>query len=151
MQVMDDFRPWTFRRLAGIVAGLAVHALFAVTVVHLFRFLCGRPPQPGNAWLPGNALLALQNQNIVAGETPLNYYSGVVFGIGNDVQSAQSNEQTGSAVLTQLQNLQGGVSGVDVNEESANLIRYQTAYQASAQVSAVIDQLLQTTITTFVP
>jgi flagellar hook-associated protein 1 len=98
-----------------------------------------------------NALLALQNQNIVAGETPLNYYAGTVFKIGNDVQSAQANQQTGSAVLQQIQNLQGGVSGVDINEEAANLIRYQTAYQASAQVSAVVDQLLQTTISEFTP
>jgi flagellar hook-associated protein 1 FlgK len=42
--------------------------------------------------------------------------------------------------------LQGGVSGVDVNEEAANLIRFQNAYQASAQISSIINNLLATTI-----
>lgn len=93
-----------------------------------------------------NALLALQNQNIVGGETPLNYYSGIVFKIGNDISSAQSSAQTGSAVLQQIQNLQQGVSGVDVNEEAANLIRYQSAYQASAEVSTAVNTLLQDTL-----
>jgi flagellar hook-associated protein 1 FlgK len=49
-------------------------------------------------------------------------------------------------VLKQIQNLQGGVSGVDINEEAANLIRFQNAYQASAQVTSVINSLMQTTI-----
>jgi flagellar hook-associated protein 1 FlgK len=93
-----------------------------------------------------NALLALQNNNIVAGQTPLGYYSDLVFKIGNDVSTAQSTQQAGSQTLLQLQNLQGGVSGVDINEEAANLMRFQTAYQASAQVATVINTLLQTTI-----
>jgi flagellar hook-associated protein 1 FlgK len=93
-----------------------------------------------------NALLALQNQPSVSGQTPLNYYSGLVFKLGNDVSSAQTQQQSGALVLQQIQNLQGGVSGVDINEEAANLIRFQNAYQASAQVSSVINSLLQTTI-----
>lgn len=93
-----------------------------------------------------SALAAIQNQNIVNGLTPIGAYSGVVFKIGNDVQSAQSNLEAGSLVLQQLKNLQGGISGVDINEESANLIRFQNAYTASAQVASVISTLLQTTI-----
>jgi len=93
-----------------------------------------------------NALLALQNQNIVNGQTPLNYYSGIVFKIGNDVSSAQNNESTGSLVLQQIQNLQGGVSGVDLNEEAANLVRFQTAYAASAQLTSTLNTLFQDTL-----
>jgi flagellar hook-associated protein 1 len=93
-----------------------------------------------------NALLALQNQNIIGGQTPLNYYSGIVFKIGNDVSSAQNTASTGSLVLQQIQNLQGGISGVDLNEEAANLVRFQTAYAASAQLSSTINTLLQDTL-----
>src|SRR5262249_13948303 len=39
------------------------------------------------------ALTALQNQTIVNGLTPIGAYSGLVFQIGNDVQSAQTNAQ----------------------------------------------------------
>ena len=38
------------------------------------------------------------------------------------------------------------IPGVDINEEAANLVQFQNAYQASAQVSSVIDTLMQTTI-----
>jgi flagellar hook-associated protein 1 len=93
-----------------------------------------------------NALLAIQNSSIVNGQTPLNAYSSLVFQIGNDVSTAQSNQTAGNLVLQQLTNLQGGVSGVDINEESANLVRFQNAYQASAEVSSVINSLLETTI-----
>jgi flagellar hook-associated protein 1 len=102
----------------------------------------GTPGDNTNA----NALLALQNQAIVNGQTPLNYYSSLVFKIGSDVSNAQTQQQSGALILQQIQNLQGGVSGVDINEEATNLIRFQNAYQASAQVSSVIDTLLQTTI-----
>jgi flagellar hook-associated protein 1 FlgK len=93
-----------------------------------------------------NALLALQNQNIISGQKPLDFYGNLVFKIGNDVSNAQSNQRAGSQVLTQIQNLQGGVSNVDINEESANLVRFQNAYEASARVVTVINTLLETTI-----
>lgn len=93
-----------------------------------------------------NAMLALQNDTFVDGMTPMSYYSNMVFQAGNAVSNAQTEQSAGSQALLQLQNLQGGISGVDINEESANLIRFQNAYQASAQVSAVIDSLMQTTI-----
>jgi flagellar hook-associated protein 1 FlgK len=105
-------------------------------------------PAPGN---PGdntnaNAMLGLQNQAIVNGQTPLDYYSNLVFKVGNDISSAQTNQSAGSQVLQQLQNLQGGASGVDINEEAANLMRFQNAYQASAQVSTVINTLMTATM-----
>jgi flagellar hook-associated protein 1 FlgK len=93
-----------------------------------------------------NAMLALQNQTIVNGLTPMNYYSNLVFQVGNDISSAQTEQSAGSQVLLQLQNLQGGVSGVDINEEAANLMRFQNAYQASAQISSVIGHLMDVTM-----
>ncbi|HXI74804.1 MAG TPA: flagellar hook-associated protein FlgK [Pyrinomonadaceae bacterium] len=102
----------------------------------------GTPGDNANA----NALLSLQNQAIASGQSPLNFYGNLVFKIGNDLSSAQASQSAGSQVLSQLQNLQGGVSNVDLNEESANLIRFQNAYQASARVVSVINSLLDTTI-----
>ena len=92
------------------------------------------------------AMLNVQNQNIVNGQTPLNAYSNLVFQIGNEVSTAQS-ELTGSqAMAQQIQNQIGSISGVNINEEAANLIQYQQAYQAAAQVAAVINSLTATAI-----
>ena len=130
------------------IGGAGAAASLAVAITDPTKIAASGGPAPGS---PGdntnaNALLALQNQAFVGGQTPLNYYSGFVFKIGNDVSSAQTNQQSGSLVLQQIQNLQGGVSGVDINEEAANLIRFQNAYQASAQVTSIINTLLETTI-----
>jgi flagellar hook-associated protein 1 FlgK len=69
----------------------------------------------------------------VDGQTALGYYSGLVFKIGNDVSSAQTQQQSGSLVLQQIQNLQGGVSGVDINEEAARKYPYRRAYLPTAR------------------
>jgi flagellar hook-associated protein 1 FlgK len=49
-------------------------------------------------------------------------------------------------MVQQLQNQIGSVSGVSINEESVNLVQYERAYQAAAQVSSVIDKLTATAI-----
>lgn len=128
--------------------GVGAAASLSVAITDPAKIAASGGPAPGSSGdnTNANALLAIQNQAIAGGQTPLNYYSGLVFKIGSDVSTAQSNSQAGGLVLQQLQNLQQGVSGVDINEESANLIRFQNAYQASAQVTGIIDQLLQTTI-----
>jgi len=92
------------------------------------------------------AMLAIQNQASVNGQTPLNAYSSLVYQIGNDVSSVQSELSGSQALSTQLQNQIGAVSGVSINEEAANLIQYQQAYEAAAQVASVINTLTATAI-----
>ncbi|HTR48901.1 MAG TPA: flagellar hook-associated protein FlgK [Verrucomicrobiae bacterium] len=92
------------------------------------------------------AMLNIQNQPIVGGQTPLGAYSNLVFKAGNDVSSAQSEQQGAAATIQQLQDQIGSVSGVSINEESANLVQYEQAYQAAAQVASVIATLTATTI-----
>jgi len=91
----------------------------------------------GNA----DALAAIANQNIVAGQTPTNYYSGTVFQIGNAVSNATTEQTAAQQVTQQLQNQIGALSGVSLNEEAANLTQFQQAYEASARVVTIIDQL----------
>jgi flagellar hook-associated protein 1 FlgK len=96
----------------------------------------------GNA----QALANLQNQANVNGQTPFNYYSNLVFQIGNQVSQAQSEQTAVGLVQQQLADQRGAVSGVSLDEEAVNLIRYQSAYEASANVVNVVSQLLTTTI-----
>jgi flagellar hook-associated protein 1 FlgK len=96
----------------------------------------------------GNALALanLQNQAIVSGQTPINYYSNLVFQVGNQVSQAQSEQTAVGLVQQQLADQRGAVSGVSLDEEAVNLIRYQSAYEASANVVNVVNRLLTTTI-----
>jgi len=48
--------------------------------------------------------------------------------------------------LDQLQKQKASVSGVSIDEEMANVIRYQRSYDASAKLIKVADDMLQTLI-----
>ncbi len=61
-------------------------------------------------------------------------YSQLVSQAGSAGAVAQDDLTAQNAVLTQASASQQGVSGVNLDEEAANLVRFQQAYQASAQV-----------------
>jgi flagellar hook-associated protein 1 len=88
----------------------------------------------------------LQRQTIVNGQNPFDYYSNLVFQIGNQVSQAQSEQTAVGLVQQQLTDQRGAISGVSLDEEAVNLIRYQSAYEASANIVNVVNQLLTTTI-----
>jgi flagellar hook-associated protein 1 FlgK len=92
------------------------------------------------------ALADLANQNIAGGLTPAQFNAGLVGQVGSDTAAAQSQQQSAGLLVQQLQDQQGAISGVSLDEEAANLVRYQTAFDASARVVTVIDQLTQTVL-----
>jgi len=96
----------------------------------------------GNA----EALYALRNQAIVNGETPTDYYSGIVFNVGNASANAKAEQSASDLVLQQLNDQRASVSGVSLDQEAANMMRYQQAYAASAQVISSINSMMQTVI-----
>jgi len=102
----------------------------------------------GSVGSSGNAqaLANLQNQANVSGQTPYNYYSNMVFQIGNQVSQAKNEQTAVGLVQQQLTDQRGAISGVNLDEEAVKLIQFQSAYQASANVVNVINTLLTATI-----
>ena len=88
-------------------------------------------------------LAKLANQNIVANgtETFAEAYGQLVADVGNRASEAQVEQGAQSALLAQTQEAQQSVSGVNLDEEAANLQKYQQAYQASAKVLAIAGSL----------
>jgi len=82
---------------------------------------------------------------VISGQTPLNFYSNLVSSWQRRFQRADrpAVRRAGAQANPKLA---GRRFRRRHNEEAANLIRFQNAYQASAQVSSVIDTLMQTTI-----
>ncbi|KTS29433.1 flagellar hook-associated protein FlgK [Pantoea sp. BS_4] len=92
-------------------------------------------------------LLALQDAKIVNGNATLSQaYGTMVSTVGNKTQALKTTSTTQQNVVTQLTNRQQSVSGVNLDEEYANLTKYQQYYMANAQVlkaaSTVFDALL---------
>ncbi len=88
------------------------------------------------------AVLAdLRNQAIVSGQPPGDFYVNFVGRVGNKVAIASTQLEAEILILRQLKNQRSNISGVSLDEEAANLIRFQQAFQASARVVTVIDEL----------
>ena len=124
-------------------AGAALNLTVALTnPVNLAASSDGTPGSNGNATVIAN----LQNQSIVAGETPIDYYGGIVSQVGSDTANASSSLTGQQLLVQQLQDQQNSESGVSLNEEGANLQLYQNAYDAAGRVATVIEGLFQTAI-----
>ena len=87
------------------------------------------------------ALVELRNQAIVSGQPPGDFYVNFVRRVGNKVAIASDQLEAEILVLRQLKNQRSNISGVSLDEEAANLIRFQQAFQAAARVVTVIDEL----------
>lgn len=87
------------------------------------------------------AMEGLQQQPMIAGQTPDDAYASIVSGIGSVIAGANTRQQASQLVLTQLQNQRDAVSGVSLDEESIQLQQFQSAYQAAARVVSAINQL----------
>ena len=102
----------------------------------------------GTAGSNGNAeaMYALNSQAVIAGQSPTNYYSGIVFDVGNAVYNASAEQSASALILQQLNDQVSSVSGVSLDEEAANMVQYQDAYAASAQVITTINDMMYSVI-----
>ena len=72
------------------------------------------------------------------------FISGLVSKIGSGVSSLKSAADAQGSVLEQAAAQRDALYGVDLNEELADLIRYQRCYEASARVFSTSNELMQT-------
>ena len=96
----------------------------------------------GNA----EAMYNLSTEAVINNQSPTAYYSGIVFNVGNATANAAAEQSASSLTLQQLNDQRASVSGVSLDEEAANMVQYQNAYAASAQVVTAINDMMYTTI-----
>jgi flagellar hook-associated protein 1 FlgK len=91
------------------------------------------------------ALADLENAKTVEGNRSFNDdYAQLVADIGNKTQTLQTNSDAEKTLTSELTQAQQSVSGVNLNEESVNLVYYQQMYQANAQVIRTASTLFDT-------
>lgn len=102
----------------------------------------------GTAGSNGNVanLLAAVNGNMASGQTPAEAYAGIVYDVGSAASNANAQSTALGDSITQLTNQQSSVSGVNIDEETTNLIRYQTAYEAAARIVSTVQALNTVTL-----
>lgn len=99
-----------------------------------------------NAILMGQ--LAAQQVTFAGGvqTTVKSFYSSIVSSIGVDVQSATNLTTQNESFLKQLTNLRESVSGVSLDEELTNLIKYQKAFEGASKVISTATQMMDTVL-----
>ena len=105
-----------------------------------------KPVAPGT-FASGNgdnarALAAISATQVINGFSLNGYYNANVAQVGSDSQTFQTEANTQQSVVTQLQNHQQSVSGVNMDEELTHMLQFQRSYQAAARIVNVMDDTL---------
>ncbi len=87
-------------------------------------------------------LLALKDDKSMFKQgTPASFFQTLVAEIGIDAKKANNFVKNQSDILDMVQNQRLSVSGVDVDEEAMNLVKFQNAYNLSAKVIQVMNEI----------
>lgn len=74
------------------------------------------------------------------------FYASLVGAIGTDTDQANRFRQVHEGIVTAAQNRRDAVSGVNMDEEVADMVRFQRSYAAAARMITTMDQLLETVV-----
>tara|TARA_Y100000589_G_scaffold267750_2_gene259341 strand:- start:2566 stop:4572 length:2007 start_codon:yes stop_codon:yes gene_type:complete len=128
-----------------------------------FQFEISGEPAPGDTFIidfnsggvsdnrNAELLAALGTANTMNGGTQsfAEGYAGLVEDVGVKTRQSQLDLEAAQTLLEQSTNQREAMSGVNLDEEAGKLIQYQAAYNASAQVIAVAQDLFDTLLQSF--
>ena len=105
----------------------------------------------GTSGLAGDGILAaqisgLRDAKLLGGQTLGGFYAGVVSDLGRGVATAKDAVDVQDSVVKQIDAQISGTDGVSMDDEMANLLRFQRAYQAAAKALSTFDSMTGTII-----
>lgn len=97
--------------------------------------------------LPGDnrnarAIADLINQPIIARSTPTDFYRSIVADAGIEAKASRTSLKFYNTLVEELERKRQEISGVSLDEEAANLIKFQKLFEAAARMIRVADELL---------
>jgi len=131
----------------GAVAGAASSMALSASVVGDGDAFAASATPTG---LPGdnqNAILLYQlsEQNLVGGATTFAQSAFLQGGqVGVDTKTAGDEVEFQTQLLNELEQVQESISGVSIDEEATNLLKYQNAYQAAGRFMTVVQEMMDT-------
>ena len=125
-------------QLLTIDAGYATQENVVVTAVN--RTTGTITATFANAHQLNFSLTTAQNQTLGSA------YASLVGAQALDTQTANGGNVSQTALAANIDKVRQGIDGINIDEETQNLIKYQSAYAAAAKTVNVLDQLLQTVI-----
>lgn len=102
---------------------------------------------------PGNneialAIAGVRNEALLNGNTTSipQFYATFVSTVGTAMTATDNTMRNQELILAQLESQRTAVSGVSIDEEMTNLIKYQRSFDAAAKVVSAVDDLFRTII-----
>lgn len=113
----------------------------------LSRIAASGDGTPGNGDV-ATAIANLRNQKILGGgnQTLNEYYTTLVNDLGIKIQKAQNTADSQELLKNQIMNQRESVSGVSLDEEMTNLIKFQRSFEAAAKIVQTVDEVMETMI-----
>ena len=84
--------------------------------------------------------------SVLRGGSADNAYANLVARIGGESRAASQQQTTTQALVDTAEDRRQSASGVSMDEEMTNMVRFQRGYQASARVMSTMDEMLDTLI-----
>ncbi len=103
-------------------------------------------PKESQAEIIHEILSLKHNNKLFKQGALLDYISAMMSEVGSDVSSSKNFTEIQENIVNYLQNQRLSVSGVELNEEMTNLVKYQSAYTAAAKLINIVDQIYDVTI-----
>ena len=107
----------------------------------------------GKDLIPGDNRIALeiaklQTRPTMRDETMTfdEYYNGVLTGMGLKIQRNNTEQAQQESMVKQFKEIRSSISSVNMDEELADMMQYQKAYEASARFINTIDKMMETVI-----
>lgn len=106
-----------------------------------------QPGAPGDNRI-ANILSGLEYKQVMDDGTSTfnDFYASLVGKVGIEAQRANSAQQAQHDIVGQLKNIRESISGVSLDEETAKMIEFQKAYDASARLIRTADEMLETVL-----
>lgn len=103
------------------------------------------PEAPGDNVLANEALRLFENPVFENGRVTIgDFYDRMVSKIGIDSMRAKEDHTASNVLLSQLQGQREAVAGVSLDEEAANLLKYQHLFAASSRIIRTVDEMFDT-------
>ena len=102
--------------------------------------------QPGNG-ANAQAIADLRTTALIGGATIDAAYAQLVVTIGSDSAAARRDFDNATTLVDSMTDRRDSVSGVSLDEEMANLVRFQRGFQASSRAMSAMDEMIELLIT----
>jgi flagellar hook-associated protein 1 FlgK len=130
--------------VSGAAAAMALNPALSASGGERLVAAAGAPGAAGDN-ANARALAALRDVPAVGGtRTFEEAWAGLVTTVGRDTDMAAQASALRTEVVRQVLNLRDSVSGVSLDEEAADMLRFQRAYEANARFFKTVDETLTT-------